>query len=105
MSFHSPQVSPVISDRSVWHRGKHPEIQALLRKRTGKNIGEKLANGSCATFLFLLYFDVICDLSWTDARQNGIYLELQNGCKIILWPMSHPEHVYIVYIRDRRLTC
>ena len=29
---------------------------------------------SCATFLNLPHFDVICDLLLTDARQHGIYL-------------------------------
>ena len=28
MSFHFPQVFPLISDRSVWHNGKHPLIRA-----------------------------------------------------------------------------
>ena len=32
------------------------------------------AIASCATFLFLPHFDVICDLLLTDARQHGIYL-------------------------------
>ena len=30
--------------------------------KCGKNISDALACGSCATSLFLLHFDVICDL-------------------------------------------
>ena len=30
MSFHFPQVFPLISDRSVWHYGKHPWNQFLI---------------------------------------------------------------------------
>ena len=29
MSFHFPQVFPLISDRSVWHNGKHPEVPVV----------------------------------------------------------------------------
>ena len=42
--------------------------------KCGKNISDTLCCASCATFLFLPHFDIICDLLRTAARQLGIYL-------------------------------
>ena len=38
------------------------EIDHRRRQNCGKNISDTVACGSCATFLFLPHFDVICDL-------------------------------------------
>ena len=56
-------------------------IKILLHKTNRFHVAVRLFSNrsviaivSCATFLFLPYFDVICDLLLTDARQQGIYL-------------------------------
>ena len=35
---------------------------SLYKQKCGKNISDTLSCASCATFLFLPHFDVICDL-------------------------------------------
>lgn len=38
MSFHFPQVFPLISDRSVWHNGKHPKTPFSTQIKVKKNL-------------------------------------------------------------------
>ena len=51
------------------------QCSARELKICGKNISDTLACGSCATFLFLPHFDVICAWSvFEQKRQHGIWL-------------------------------
>ena len=42
--------------------------------KCGKNINDTRGYASCATYLFLPHFDVICDLLLNRRTQHGIYL-------------------------------
>ena len=53
----------------------HTVIDHRRHQKCGKRISDTLSCTSCATFLFLPHYDLICDLLLdTDTWQRGIYL-------------------------------
>ena len=53
----------------------HTVIDHRRHQKCGKRISDTLSCTSCATFLFLPHYDLICDLLLdTDIWEHGIYL-------------------------------
>ena len=63
--------------------------RSQMMSKCGKNISDTLGCASCATFLFLLHFDVICDL-----LLNGRTARRINWLKCILSQGDSSERFY-----------